>query len=117
MANAGRLTVVAVDTADITAPGDVGISATQISNQEVAFTVTPPNVDSDGTPLTGLTKIRVGIATANEDGTPKFTDTANFDNAAAAVVDIEVSGPDPVTGTLPIQVLGSTNHVAAYAVD
>lgn len=112
------LAVTTFDAADTQSPGAPSISATQTSNAAATVTIAPPTTDADGSPLTGLVSVTVGVALANDDGTSPFTDSASFDAVASGITTVNVN-PDGsnLTATVPVLALGRTHYVAAYATD
>lgn len=117
MPNLGPLVTAGVTPADLLAPG-AGILQARQDGRDIAFDYSLPVVDADGGALTGLSKVTVGIAPANEFGENPFVDVATFADVAVAVKTFDVvPGGDNVVGSFPVIAYGKLHFVAAYSED
>jgi hypothetical protein len=117
MSNKGPLVSTGVTPIDLLAPGAGFLTANQ-EGRNIAFEYVLPTIDADGGALTGLTKVTVGIAPANEFGENPFVDVATFANVAVATVEFNVEpGDESVFGSFPVLAFGKLHFLAAYAED
>lgn len=117
MPNKGPLVTTGVTPIDLLAPGAGFLTANQ-DGRDIAFEYALPTIDADGGDLTGLSKVTVGIAPADEFGTNPFTDVATFADVAVAVQEFDVApGGENIFGSFPVIAFGKLHFVAAYAED
>lgn len=110
--------------ADVIAPGAPGQPlASQIDNKSWAVTATAPVADSDGSPLTGLTKLTFATGAMNADGSDPTAGMSMEQIKAlpgAQVADVPAT-PDlagqSITAQLPIVALGQVSWFAVAAND
>ena len=115
----GPVTIAALDTMDVQAPGAPGLSARQVSNQQGEFTLTPPTTDADGSPLSGLTFGQVAVIQADA-GTAEayrneFEAVLQFNGAQ--VFEIDLTDGEPVTQPFAIAEPGRPYSVLARVAD
>jgi hypothetical protein len=117
--NKSPLSQVSFESFDTQAPGAPALGQpVQIDDHTIKLTVTPPVVDADGGELTGLSKIRVGIALANEDGSTPFSDVDSFDATAVQVKEFDVDEESgPIEVELDVLASSRLHWIAAYAED
>ena len=118
----GTVSYGTVTTSDIVAPGaPTFISIQQISNQTVSVVLAIPAIDSDGSNLTGLTKIT--IVTVAMSGEHPFEGKSMSEVLAVpGVVSIDVSLQESDAGTqktveMPVVNLGGQQAFAAACAD
>ena len=119
----GPVTLGLSSTSDISAPGVVRILAiTQINNSSLVLKCELPTVDSDGSALTGLTKLVVAEALATVDGVNPF-ENLSMESAiglADATTNIELAADAAgtiVDVTVPILTVGAVHAFAVAASD
>lgn len=116
----GPATIANLDTHDVTAPGAPALVAAQVDNHRGTFTFTPPAVDADGSPLTGLTLGRVIVIQADAPTTEGFgshpEDAALYPGAQVLTFPLDAGGSSPVTMTFDIQA-GQPYGLIAQATD
>jgi len=117
MSNKGPLVTAGVTPIDLLAPGAGFLTAAQ-DGREIAFEYTLPNIDADGGDLTGLSRVTVGIAPADELGGNPFVDVATFADVVVATLEFDVEpGGANIVGSFPVLAFGKLHYVSAYAED
>jgi hypothetical protein len=102
----GPVTLATLKTFDVQAPGGPGVNVSQVSNSRADYLITPPIVDADGSPLTGLTYAEAAILEASAEEAQAY---ANDFEAALAVPGAQVFNLDmtptspPVSGSFVVQ--------------
>ena len=119
----GPVTLGLSSTSDVSAPGAVRIlSITQTSNSALVLKCELPTLDSDGSALTGLTKLTVAEALATVDGVNPF-ENLSMESAiglADATTNIELAADAAgtiVDVTVPILTVGAVHAFAVAASD
>jgi hypothetical protein len=124
----GPVTFATAQSVDEVAPGSPAFnSVTQPPGQDEKYTcsLTLPTTDSDGTPLTGLTKLAVFTTIKEGDVNPyeglsmdQIIALNNEQNGVIMTLDPAVNTPGSVVEVeLPIILLGSTQQFAAACSD
>lgn len=112
----GPITRGALETADIVAPGACAVSAYQTDNQIGSADITFPTVDSDGSPLTGLSRLTLVTAPAEL----PLTHDEILAAPGANVQTVAISPADAGTSRtlqFPLFGVGSPVHYAAWCSD
>jgi hypothetical protein len=122
----GPVSVISVGTADMSPPGSPSISAMQISNKEIEAKIVIPTLDADGSPVSGLSGLVVGIAPELDGGGNPFENVAGADiksvaeasNGAAQEKElVDADAGTELVALLPIAVAGKTYWIAAAVKD
>lgn len=119
----GPITRLRLGSADVMAPGEVGLSGRQISNTQYAVRATLPTKDADDSDLTELKTLTLGIVQVNDDGTDptEGMDTIGVRNVCGPnIIDLPVTAADAGTdkdANLPVVKLGRDHIAVAWASD
>lgn len=116
----GPVAMAVLGTIDMTAPGAPGLVARQLSNSQGEYTVTPPTLDADLSPLTGLTHGEAAVIQAGEDEAAFYLDhfEALLQPGVAQVTRFELEpGSPPITIPFVIGSPGKPYAVLARCAD